>query len=220
MMSKVLVRLLEIQEKPEHPIDFICENLGPTRKETVQIEILKQEVAEYRNQVEDLKRQLEEVTMNRSESLQAIQAAASDVESTTVDVLVTTSSSHSDAGAAASDDSLMAIVDPVDVTSSDAATPVPASISDSPAEIIAVETNGEPSKDIKEEVTAPAVVATEVVVPTVGDNTVSSTVAVVAAVETISDGKKVVVAPVVTSPEPSAVVVANTVAAQPAETTN
>lgn len=61
MLTKVFIQLLESPVKPEHPIEFICENLGSSIKQKVEIDMLKQQVQTYRQQVEDLKKQLEDV---------------------------------------------------------------------------------------------------------------------------------------------------------------
>lgn len=58
MLSKVFIQLMENPEKPEHPIDFIRENLGASLQEKMQIDLLQQEVASYRLQVEELKQKL------------------------------------------------------------------------------------------------------------------------------------------------------------------
>lgn len=97
MLSKVFIRLLESTDKPEHPIEFICENLGPTRKESVQIESLRQEVADYRNQVESLKKQLEEVTaLNRLATVAAAESSPSIMKIDIVDNVVATTTMTDD----------------------------------------------------------------------------------------------------------------------------
>lgn len=60
MLTKVLIKLMTIPEKPDNPIDFIREHVGASLKEKEQIEILQQEVDSYREQVESLTKQLEE----------------------------------------------------------------------------------------------------------------------------------------------------------------
>lgn len=64
MLTKVLIQLMSIPEKPENPIDFIREHVGASLKEKAHIEILQQEVNAYREQVEHLTKQLEEAKRN------------------------------------------------------------------------------------------------------------------------------------------------------------
>lgn len=67
MMTKVLIKLLETPVKPEHPIDFIRENLGATQYERNQIEQLEQQVNDYKQEVIDLKSQVDELKLKLSE---------------------------------------------------------------------------------------------------------------------------------------------------------
>ncbi|XP_055297181.1 c-Myc-binding protein homolog [Sitodiplosis mosellana] len=102
-ITKVLIKLLETPEKPEHPMDFIRQNLGASQAEERRIESLEQEVIGYKKEVEDLKSQLEAVkaklgeyekntddavgeTKNEekptNESVQASEAKASEINQT------------------------------------------------------------------------------------------------------------------------------------------
>lgn len=61
MLTKVLIKLLDAPVKPEHPMDFIRDNLGATHFEKNQIEQLEKTVKDYKHEVEDLKFQIEEL---------------------------------------------------------------------------------------------------------------------------------------------------------------
>lgn len=61
MLSKVLIKLLEAPVKPEHPMDFIRDNLGATMFEKNQIEQLEQTVRDYKHEVDDLKSQIDDL---------------------------------------------------------------------------------------------------------------------------------------------------------------
>lgn len=61
MITKVLIKLLEAPVKPEHPMDFIRDNLGATMYERNQIEQLEQQVNDYKKEVSDLKSQIDEL---------------------------------------------------------------------------------------------------------------------------------------------------------------
>lgn len=61
MITKVLIKLLEAPVKPEHPMDFIRDNLGATMYERNQIELLEQQVNDYKKEVTDLKSQIDEL---------------------------------------------------------------------------------------------------------------------------------------------------------------
>lgn len=60
-ITKVLIKLLEAPVKPEHPIDFIRDNLGPTLAEKHRIESLEQQLSDYKQEVTDLKTQIEQL---------------------------------------------------------------------------------------------------------------------------------------------------------------
>lgn len=66
-ITKVLIKLLETPEKPEHPMDFIRANLGATQAEERRIESLEQEVSGYKKEVSELKSQLEAVKAKLNE---------------------------------------------------------------------------------------------------------------------------------------------------------
>lgn len=96
MLSKVFIQLLESPEKPEHPIDFIRENLGALAsvKEKLQIDFLKQEVDSYRHQVEELKKQLEEAQKQQNIDNEIVSSSSSKITeeadtSTLKDIVVT-----------------------------------------------------------------------------------------------------------------------------------
>lgn len=94
MLSKVFIQLLESPEKPEHPIDFIRENLGASVKEKLQIDFLKQEVDSYRHQVEELKKQLEEAQKQQNVDNEIVSSSSSKITeeadtSTLKDIVVT-----------------------------------------------------------------------------------------------------------------------------------
>lgn len=61
MITKVLIKLLEAPVKPEHPIDFIRDNLGATMYERNQIEQLEQQVNDYKKEVTELKQEIDEL---------------------------------------------------------------------------------------------------------------------------------------------------------------
>lgn len=67
MISKVLIKLLEAPVKPEHPIDFIRDNLGASSFERKKIEQLEQQVAGYKQEVADLKQQVDELKTKLNE---------------------------------------------------------------------------------------------------------------------------------------------------------
>lgn len=67
-ITKVLVKLLEAPVKPEHPIDFIRDNLGPTIAEQRRVEGLEQQVADYKKEVSHLKSQIEELKVKLDET--------------------------------------------------------------------------------------------------------------------------------------------------------
>lgn len=64
----MLIKLLEAPVKPEHPIDFIRDNLGPTLAEKHRIENLEQQLTEYKQEVSDLKAQIDQLKSKLSES--------------------------------------------------------------------------------------------------------------------------------------------------------
>lgn len=66
-ISSVLVKLLETPVKPEHPIDFIRDNLGATNYERLKIEQLEKQVADYKQEVYDLKHQIDELKTKLNE---------------------------------------------------------------------------------------------------------------------------------------------------------
>lgn len=72
MLSKVLIKLLEAPVKPEHPIDFIRDNLGATMFEKKQIEQLEQTVRDYKQEVDELKTQVEDLKQKLNEKAVAI----------------------------------------------------------------------------------------------------------------------------------------------------
>lgn len=78
MLTKVLIKLLDAPIKPEHPMDFIRDNLGATHFEKNQIEQLEQTVKDYKHEVEDLKYQVEELKKKLNEK-NAAESAAKDV---------------------------------------------------------------------------------------------------------------------------------------------
>lgn len=61
------MKLLEAPVKPEHPIDFIRDNLGPTIAEKLRVEGLEQQLADYKKEVSDLKSQIEELKVKLDE---------------------------------------------------------------------------------------------------------------------------------------------------------
>lgn len=67
MITKVLIKLLETPVKPEHPIDFIRDNLGATLNERNRIEQLEQQVNDYQKEVAELKSQIVTLTAKLSE---------------------------------------------------------------------------------------------------------------------------------------------------------
>lgn len=67
MLSKVLAKLLEAPVKPEHPIDFIRDNLGATLFEKNRIEQLEQIVKDYKHEVADLKSQIDNLQKKLNE---------------------------------------------------------------------------------------------------------------------------------------------------------
>lgn len=67
-ITKVLMKLLEAPVKPEHPIDFIRDNLGPTIAEKLRVEGLEQQLADYKKEVSDLKSQIEELKAKLDET--------------------------------------------------------------------------------------------------------------------------------------------------------
>lgn len=67
MLTKVLIKLLDAPVKPEHPMDFIRDNLGATHFEKNQIEQLEQTVKDYKHEVDDLKFQIEELKKKLNE---------------------------------------------------------------------------------------------------------------------------------------------------------
>lgn len=67
-ITKVLMKLLEAPVKPEHPIDFIRDNLGPTIAERLRVEGLEQQLADYKKEVSDLKSQIEELKVKLDET--------------------------------------------------------------------------------------------------------------------------------------------------------
>lgn len=73
----MLIKLLETPEKPEHPMDFIRENLGATQAEERRIETLEQEVIDYKKEVTELKTQLETVKTKLKEYEQKTEVKAS-----------------------------------------------------------------------------------------------------------------------------------------------
>lgn len=68
MITKVLIKLLEAPVKPEHPMDFIRDNLGATMNERNQIEQLEQQVSDYKKEVTELKQQIDELKSKLSEN--------------------------------------------------------------------------------------------------------------------------------------------------------
>lgn len=68
MITKVLIKLLEAPVKPEHPMDFIRDNLGATMYERNQIEQLEQQVNDYKKEVTELKQQIDELKSKLSEA--------------------------------------------------------------------------------------------------------------------------------------------------------
>lgn len=62
------MKLLETPVKPEHPIDFIRDNLGPTIAERLRVEDLEQQLADYKKEVSDLKSQIVELKVKLDES--------------------------------------------------------------------------------------------------------------------------------------------------------
>lgn len=66
-ITKVLIKLLELPEKPEHPMDFIRANLGASQAEENRIASLEKEVDDYKKEVSELKSQLEAVKAKLSE---------------------------------------------------------------------------------------------------------------------------------------------------------
>lgn len=71
MLSKVLAKLLEAPVKPEHPIDFIRDNLGATLFEKNRIEQLEQTVKDYKQEVADLKSQIDSLQKKLNEKASA-----------------------------------------------------------------------------------------------------------------------------------------------------
>lgn len=93
MLTKVFIQLLESPVKPEHPIEFICENLGSSIKQKVEIDMLKQQVQTYRQQVEDLKKQLEDVQKKQqiTDKADAVPAVLAEITATSGDSVPDTS---------------------------------------------------------------------------------------------------------------------------------
>lgn len=68
MITKVLIKLLEAPVKPEHPMDFIRDNLGATMYERNQIDQLEQQVNDYKKEVIDLKNQIDDLKSKLKET--------------------------------------------------------------------------------------------------------------------------------------------------------
>lgn len=68
MLSKVIVKLCECPERPENAIDFIRRNMGDAVLERDTIEHLKQELEDSRNEVAQLKRQLEALRLENTKT--------------------------------------------------------------------------------------------------------------------------------------------------------
>lgn len=66
-ITKVLIKLLETPVKPEHPLDFIRDNLGPTLAEKHRTELLEQQLADYKQEVSDLKARIGQLQTKLSE---------------------------------------------------------------------------------------------------------------------------------------------------------
>lgn len=64
----MLIKLLEAPVKPEHPIDFIRDNLGPTLVEKHRIENLELQLSEHKQEVTDLKTQIEQLLTKLNET--------------------------------------------------------------------------------------------------------------------------------------------------------
>lgn len=86
-ITKVLIKLLETPVKPEHPIDFIRDNLGPTLAEKHRIEQLEQQVADYKQEVSDLKKEIEGLKGKLSDctTKKAVDSAAAEPSETKSD---------------------------------------------------------------------------------------------------------------------------------------
>lgn len=81
MFTKVLVKLLETPVKPEHPIDFIRDNLGATVLERSQIDQLERKVSDYEKEIGGLKREIAELQVKLKE--QAAEVASATEEAVT-----------------------------------------------------------------------------------------------------------------------------------------
>lgn len=77
-ITKVLTKLLEAPEKPEHPMDFIRANLGASQAEEMRIASLEKEVDDYKKEVSELKSQLEAVKTKLSEYEKTTDAVEAD----------------------------------------------------------------------------------------------------------------------------------------------
>lgn len=55
------MKLLEAPVEPEHPIDFIRDNLGPTNAEKQRVEGLEQKLVDYKQEISDLKSQIDDL---------------------------------------------------------------------------------------------------------------------------------------------------------------
>lgn len=79
------MKLLEAPVKPEHPIDFIRDNLGPTIAEKLRVEGLEQQLADYKKEVSDLKTQIEELKVKLDETNKPMVNGNIDIEINTPD---------------------------------------------------------------------------------------------------------------------------------------
>lgn len=96
MMCKAMIELMNSPVKPENPLDFIRDNLGATLKEKMQIDHLQQECEAYRKEVDDLKRQLEEVKQQQQQQEQEQPPAVEPLTNGVVGELLATTNAADD----------------------------------------------------------------------------------------------------------------------------
>lgn len=81
MLTKVLIQLMTIPEKPENPIEFIREQVGASLKEKQQMKILEHEVEFYRQKVDELTKQLEEIQVQTGVQVNIVDSQADSFKS-------------------------------------------------------------------------------------------------------------------------------------------
>jgi len=66
MLSKVFIKLLQEPVKPENAIEYLRVNLGDSRRDADTISSLKKELEDSQNELCQLRRQIEELTIQKS----------------------------------------------------------------------------------------------------------------------------------------------------------